>query len=97
MSDPQDRIAELQERRRLAELRLRALLEALPPLHGSLTELEIEHLRMLRAMSDRSFGAVASLAEDLLLRDAEHGELVQPLRARPFLAYSSRPSRRSSE
>jgi len=88
MSDPYERIA---------ELRLRALLEALPPLNGQLTELEIEHLRMLRALSDRSFAAVASFIEDMLLRDAQHGELAQPLRVRPFLAYSSRPSRRSSE
>jgi hypothetical protein len=81
----------------MSDQRLRALLDALPPLNGQLADHEIEHLRMLRALSDRSFAAVASFIDDMLLRDARNGNLVQPLRARLELVYSSRPSRRSSE
>lgn len=80
--DLQEELVRLQEQRRLAEQRLCALLQALPPLHGDLTQSEITHLRMLRAVSDRTFHVIASFAEDMLLRDAKNGELAQPLRAR---------------
>jgi hypothetical protein len=80
--DLQEEVVRLQEQRRLAEQRLCALLQALPPLHGDLTESEIACLRMLRAVSDRTFGVIVSFMEDMLLRDAQRGDLVQPLRAR---------------
>ena len=75
-------VTEMQMRHKLDEQRLCALLDALPPLHGDLTESEIACLRMLRAVSDRTFGVIVSFMEDMLLRDAQNGDLVQPLRAR---------------
>jgi hypothetical protein len=82
MSDDREGDAPPDEQRKRNARRLRALLLALPPLSGELTELEIAHLRTLRAVSDESFAAIASFVEFMLLRDAERGRLVQPLRGR---------------
>jgi hypothetical protein len=82
MADLQELIAEMDRRRALEERQVGALIDSLPPLRGSLTASEADHVRMLRAVSDRTFQVIASFTREMLLRDAERGQLAQTPRIR---------------
>lgn len=62
------------------EQRLAALMRRLPPFAEGVSESEREHLRVLRALSDRSWETLLNIAELWLLSDDKRGTLAQPLR-----------------